>query len=245
MLFILLNSCASKKDVFYFQDLDKSQLINISPIENTLQPNDILQITVEALIPETAIIYNKIPTGNASTNLELTLLDGYLVSPERIINFPVLGKIHVGNRTTFQFEDYIENLLVKGGFLSDPTVTVRLLNAKVTVLGEVKSPGTFNFTENKLSLLQVLGLAGDLNINADRQNIIILRTVDGVQKSFNIDLTSVSWLESEYSYVLPNDIIVIRPNSSKVKKAGYVGDSSVVLSIVSTILSAILIITNL
>ena len=148
-------------------------------------------------------------------------------------------------RKNYLLEDYIEDLLIKGGNLSDPTVTVRLLNAKVTVLGEVKSPGTFNFTENKLSLLQVLGLAGDLNINADRQNIIILRTVDGVQKNFNIDLTTVSWLESEYSYVLPNDIIVIRPNSSKVKKAGYVGDSSVVLSIVSTILSAILIITNL
>ena len=244
ILLFLINSCASKKDVIYFQDIDKLEPINISAIQNTIQPNDILKITVDALIPEAAIPYNRF-SRDQSTSLELTMLDGYLVSPERIINFPVLGKIYIGNITTFELEDYIEDLLIKGGYLSDPTVSVRLLNGKVTVLGEVKSPGTFQFRENKLSLLQALGLAGDLNINGDRENIIILRTIDGVQKKYKIDLTSINWLDSEYSYILPNDIILVSPNNSKIKMAGYVGDASVVLSIVSTLLTAIIIITNL
>ena len=132
-----------------------------------------------------------------------------------------------------------------GGYLINPNVTVRLLNAKVTILGEVNTPGTFSFTENNISLLQALGLAGDLTINGNREDVLLLRRIGGLQTTTHINLTSASFLESPYQMVKPNDVIVVNPNSAKLKTAGYVGDLSSILGITSVILTTILLFQRL
>ena len=173
------------------------------------------------------------------------ILEGYLVSQDKTINFPVLGTLSVANKTIVDLEKDLKERLESDGYLIDPIVTVRLLNAKVTILGEVNSPGTFNFTENNMSFLQALGLAGDLTINGNREDIIIIRSIDGIQTTSHLNLTSANWLSSPYQNIKTNDVIVVNPNSAMVKTAGFIGNASVVLAMASIILSSIVILTNL
>ena len=241
----LLQSCVSKKEILYMQDLDAYSPMELSHNNNTIQIDDILNITVGALMPEAALPYNKIsPTMTMANSLDLIKLEGYLVSQDKTINFPVLGIVSVAGKTTIVLEKELKERLKAGGYLIDPIVTVRLLNAKVTILGEVRAPGTYTFTENSMSFLQALGLAGDLTINGDREDVIIIRNVDGIQTASHINLTSADWLSGNNQNIKPNDVIVVNPNMAKVKSAGYIGNASVVLAMASIILSSIILITR-
>ena len=228
------------------QDLDTYSPMELSNNKHTLQVDDILNITVGALVPEAAIPYNKnFGVIQQNPNIELMILDGYLVSQDKTINFPVLGTLSVANKTIIDLEKDLKERLESGGYLIDPIVTVRLLNAKVTLLGEVKNPGTFTFTENNMSFLQALGLAGDLTINGNREDIIIIRSIDGIQTTSHLNLTSADWLNGPYQNIKTNDVIVVNPNAAMVKTAGFIGNASVVLAMASIILSSIVILTNL
>ena len=228
------------------QDLDSYSPTELYYNNNEIQIDDVLNITVGALIPETAIPYNKnFGEIQQNQNIEVMKLEGYLVSQDKTINFPVLGILSVANKTIVDLEKDLKERLESDGYLIDPIVTVRLLNAKVTILGEVNSPGTFNFTENNMSFLQALGLAGDLTINGNREDIIIIRSIDGIQTTSHLNLTSANWLSSPYQNIKTNDVIVVNPNSAMVKTAGFIGNASVVLAMASIILSSIVILTNL
>ena len=245
LLILLLQSCVSKKQILYIQDFDDYTPTELSYMENTLQVDDILNINVGALIPAAAMPFNKIsPNMTMANSIELINLEGYLVSQDKTINFPVLGKISVAGKTTTTLEKDLKERLEFGGYLIDPTVTVRLLNAKVTILGEVKMPGTFTFTENNMSFLQALGLAGDLTINGKREDVILIRSVDGIQTATHLNLTTANWLSGPFQNIKPNDVIIVNPNMAKVKSAGYIGNASVVLAMASIILSSIILLSR-
>ena len=234
VLLLVITSCASRKDILYLQDADANYSSKIEYQNATIQPNDILKITIETLEPLAALPYNRGVSGSASANSpELMQLMGYLVSNEGEINFPVLGQISVSNLTTRQIEDKIKELLVEGGHLNNPNIVVRLLNAKITILGEVNAPGTYTFTEQNITVLQALGYAGDLTINGKRDDIIITRDVNGVRQISHIDLTSTEFMNSEYYYIKPNDNIIVNQNDPRVKQSGYIGNVGTVLSVVS------------
>ena len=244
-IFTLFQSCVSKKEMLYLQDLESYNNTDVTYNNHTLQVDDILKISVGALMPEAALPYNNITGGNVvANNIDVMKLDGYLVSQTMTINFPVLGELSVKDKTTQDLENDIKKLLVDGGYLINPNVTVRLLNAKFTILGEVQQPGTFFFTENNISLLQALGLAGDLTINGSREDVVVLRYVDGVQTTERINLTSANFLSGPYQMVKPNDVLIVNPNSAKLKTAGYVGNISAILGITSIILTTILLFTR-
>lgn len=250
LLFLLiplffLNSCASKKEILYFQNSDAYNNTNISYSNPTLQPNDILKITVDALVSETAIPYNRGIEGTSSSNdIELMKLEGYIVSENNTINFPQLGHISTKDKTTVQLAEELTKLLEDGGHLKNPTVNVRLLNAKVTILGEVKTPGTFGFTEESVTILQALGMAGDLTINGKREDVLIVRESDGVFKTTHLDLTSAELLTSPYYYIKPNDVVIINPNGPKIKSSGFVGNVGTVISVISILLTTVVIISR-
>ena len=238
LVLLLVSSCASKKEVLYLQDAATEGSGNVNYQTATIQPNDILKITVETLVPEAAIPYNKISSqGMQPQNVQLLQLDGYLVSLDNTIKFPVLGEISTANLTPVELETAIREELIEGGHLLNPTVSVRLINAKVTILGEVNQPGTYSFTEQNITLLQALGYAGDLTINGKRNDILITREVDGVRKVSHIDLTSAAFMNSEFYFIKPNDVIVVNPNNPRVKSAGFVGNVGTVLTIASLALS--------
>lgn len=245
LTFAILHSCSSKKQLFYVQDLENNENSIFEFSEALIQANDILNISVGALISETVIPYNK--SSAAGTNLssiESMKLNGYLVSQELTINFPQLGTISVSQKTTTQLEVYLKNRLMSEGHLKNPTVTVRLLNSKFTVLGEVNSPGTFNYSENRLTLLQAIGIAGDLKIQGRRDNIVMIREIDSKRSVANIDLTKSDWIQTEWNYIRPNDVIIVYPNEPKVKSAGFIGNLGTFISVFSVILSTTLLLTR-
>ena len=241
---LLVFSCSTKKEILYLQDVDQHHNTEIRYTTTTIQPNDILRINVSALIPESTIPYNNVTTNNGGNSLELMQLDGYLVSETLTINFPVLGLLSVADMTTQSFSDFLKHKLESEGHLKNPSVNVRLINSKVMVLGEVNSPGTYNFTEQNITLLQALANAGDLAITGKREDITVIREEDGLRKIGHVDLTSSDWLDGEFSYVKPNDVIIVNPSAPKVKSAGFVGNLPTLFSVVSLVLTTVLLITN-
>ena len=241
LIILLFSSCASKKEVLYLQDYENFNNTSIVFLSPKIQTNDILKITVGALVEETAMPYNKM--SSVGTTIELMKLNGYLVTEDNTINFPELGFISTKNKTVFELEQHIKSELEEGGHLKNPTVNVRLLNAKVTVLGEV-SAGVYDFTESSVTFLQALGYAGDLTINGKRDDIKIIREIDGNRIISTVDLTSGEFLNSEFYQIKPNDVIVVNPNNPKVKSAGFVGNTATVISVVSILLTTVVLITR-
>jgi polysaccharide export outer membrane protein len=234
----VLSSCASKKDIFYLQDATEVAEQPLNYASSTIQPNDILRINVESIVPEAAVPYNRSSgQGIVQQNIQLLQLDGYLVSEQHTISFPILGEISTANKTTEDLGNHIKELLVSGGHLKDPTVNVRLVNAKVTILGEVNQPGTYTFTEQNITLLQALGYAGDLTINGKRDDVLLTREVSGNRRVTHIDLTSAEFMNSEFYFIKPNDVIVVNQNKPRVMNSGYINNVGVVLTIASLALS--------
>ncbi|MFB3390042.1 polysaccharide biosynthesis/export family protein [Flavobacterium sp. LAR06] len=245
LFILLLESCASKKDVLYFQDSILYESASVKYVNFMIQPGDILSITVGAKVPETVIPYNiQQLGGNSFSNIETIKLQGYLVSNQGTIIFPVLGTITVVNKTISMLEQELKKILECGGHLIEPTVSIRLLNAKVTVLGEVHKPGTYSFTEQRLTVPQALGYAGDLTINGKRKDIILIRESEGVRTIKHIDLTTTQWIDDPDYSIRQNDILIINPNNSKVKTAGYIGNAATILTIASLILSTVILLTR-
>ena len=244
-LILFFQSCVSKKQVLYFQDIEDIDISKVSSIQNTLQENDILKIDVTSIEPKASAYYNKLSSNsNGGATLEQIKINGYLVTKNRTINFPVLGEISVKGKTTQDLEMLLKKRLENEGHLIQPNVSVRLLNGKVTVLGEVNLPGTYTFTERNINLLQALGLAGDLTIDANRKDILIIRESDGQRTHTKLNLTSGSYLRTSFQNIKPNDVIIVNPNSKKVKSAGLLGNISTALSIASILLSSIILISN-
>ena len=210
-----------------------------------IQPNDILSIRVTTLSPETTVLYNpSASTGFAVNSAEMLKYQGYLVNNIGEIVFPMLGNISVFGKSTHEIEQIIYNLLLDTGQLTKHTVKVRLLNARITIIGDVKRPGNYTYFENNINIFQAIGLAGGLEITADRKNIKIIRELNNQRKVFDVDLTSNNLLNSESYMISNNDVLIVNPNTTKVKNAGIIGNSGTLLSLLSFILSSIIITNN-
>lgn len=246
ILVLLLQSCSSKKEILYFQDAKFHKVEKVVYESSKIQPNDILSIIVTTPIPEAAIPYNIQSLGSqgGGVSVELLKLQGYLVSENNSIDFPILGEIKTEDKTIEELESDIQQMLTKGGHLKGASVNIRLLNAKVTILGEVRQPGTFTFTENTITLPQALGYSGDLLITGKRNDILVIREENGIRTMNKIDITSADWFSSPYYYIKPNDVILVNPNTTKIKSAGFVGNAGIVLTIASLILTSIVLITR-
>ena len=245
IVFCLLASCASRKSVLVFQN--KEQIIGaVQPAAVSIQVNDILSIQVSTLQPELAVPYNLIPANanQGAIQVETLKLQGYLVNQSGQINFPVLGTIQVAGKTVQELEQLLVKLLVEGNHLLAPTVNIRLLNGKVTILGQVARPGTYSFTEQNLTVLQALGLAGDLTIEGVRKEVLLIREQNGQRTYVTLDLTQTNWFSSDYYYIKQNDVLVVNPTGPKIKTAGYIGNAGTLLSAASVILSMIILLTR-
>ncbi|MFT4800331.1 MAG: polysaccharide export outer membrane protein [Flavobacteriaceae bacterium] len=246
MILFSLFSCSTKKDILYLQNLDEYNNSKVFITNNSIQAGDILNIKVSTLSSEASIPFNSFSGSIGQVNdIQSMKINGYLVSDSKTINFPVLGEISVSKKTIKELELDLRKALKSGGYLTDPLVTIRLLNAKFTVLGEVKAPGTYETTEVRISLLEALGMAGGLNINADRKNLVILREIDDRINTTHIDLSLADWLNGPYSHIHPNDILLINPNKAKVISAGIIKSPSDVLSIFSVILSTVILLISI
>lgn len=241
----LVFSCATKKDIIYMQDIDEITTYSPSYQEYIIRIDDILKIDVYSETPEAALVFN--PRGlnsNLSTNRESLLFFGYQVNSEGNINFPSLGKINAEGRTIQEIRDYIYNEIKENDILNNPSVDVKLLNAHFTILGEVNNPGKYDFLKNNLNILEAVGMAGDLTINGIRKDIKLIRDFKGKKTISTIDLTNKDILNGKNFQVFSGDIILVNPNTTRVRNAGIIGNSGTLLSLLSFILSSIIVISN-
>ena len=236
-------SCSSKKDILYFQNNEKSTFDG-KLLDQKIEENDILSVRINSKDIETSKIYNIDLTEAIDKTQQPQVLKylGYLVNDLGEIKLPVLGTIKVSKMSIHELELFLTKRLVEEDHLTDPTVIVRVMNSKVTVLGEVKNPGTYNFDEKNLSLLQAIGLAGDLTINGKRNDVLLIRQENNVKTITHIDLTSTNWFESKNYYIKQNDVIVVNPNNAKIKSAGVIGNAGTFISLISLLLTGILLI---
>ena len=236
----VFTSCASKKDVFYFQDLESTSPNTTFEFLN-IKPGDILDIQIKALNPESVLIFQKQNSFAIPQNqIQNRVIDGYLVGDDFTINLPVIGTINTKNKTTQSLAIDIQKALEP--YIKNPSVNIRILNFRFSVLGEVSMPGTFTVLEERISIPQALGLAGDLTINGDRNHIILLRDEQDKKVNFVIDMTKSDFIESPYYFLKQNDILYVRPNNARVKSSGVVGDASTLVSILSLAVSLFILI---
>ena len=224
-LALLVSSCASTKDIAYFQNKMVNQPEKIDKHAGiVIQPKDMLSIVVSSRNPELVAMFN-LPVvsyqagGEVALNASQQRLMGYVVDEEGFIDFPVLGKLNIVGKTRWEVAELVKNKLIQEGYLSDAVVTVEFLNFKISVLGEVASPGTFSIDGDKVTVLQAISLAHDLTIFGRRDNVSVIRERDGKRTIYEINLTDVDLFKSPAYYLQQNDIVYVQPNDIKARQS--------------------------
>lgn len=211
LVIIVYCSCVNTRKSVYFNDLQDSSIpVTIQNLEPVLQKNDLLSISVSSLNTTASQVFN---TPNTSGTQEAS---GYLINQDGYIKFPILGNIKAAGLTKKAVADNITKSLIDAKQLLDPIVTIRYLNFKVTVLGEVARPTLVNVPSEKITLLEALGMAGDITIYGKRDNVIVLREEDNNRVIKRLNLNSNELLTSPYFYLKSNDIIYVEPNKARV-----------------------------
>lgn len=239
---LLWISCATKKQILYFQDAEalnaKSAMEHYEPI---IEKNDVLYISVSSMNVEVVEPFKR-NTGENYANSQNQLLQGYLVDSNGTIRFPVLGEITVAGSTRAQVVTMLRDRLSE--FITDVVVDVRIMNFKITVLGAVNRPGVYSIQDERVTLPQALGLAGDLSVDGKRSEIMIVREVDGKQQVAHVDLTATDFFESPFYFLKQNDLVYVQPSLKGVKKSGFIPDIPALLSLFTVVLSTVIIITR-
>lgn len=237
----MVTGCTTSKQILYFQDIDTAEIERIvTNYEPVIKRDDILKIVVSG--PDKLVVqpYNltlgEMSNYTSSTSPENATLE-YHVDKDGFIDFPVLGRIHVLGMTRQELVQYLTKQLKKE--VKDPIVYVSFSNFKITVLGEVKSPGTYNVTSERITILQALGMAGDLNLTARRDGIILIREDNGLNTHIKIDLKESDILSSPYFYLQQNDVIYVPASATRVATATSTSLWSTILSSVTTLMSVI------
>lgn len=246
------SSCNSYKRIPYMMDsesLTVEETDKANLYDARIMPKDLLTITVSSTEPEAAIPFNlTIPTIQSTQTRSLTsqpVLQTYLVDNSGDVEFPVLGRIHLGGLTKSEAEKYIVDKL-KGSFKETPIVNVRLVNYKVSVLGEVNRPGTFTVANEKINLFEALALAGDMSVYGKRDNVKLLREDNkGRKEIVTLDLNKSDIINSPYFYLQQNDVIYVEPNKAKSKNADIGQSTTLLLSGTSILISLASLIVNI
>jgi polysaccharide export outer membrane protein len=248
-LVLFLFSCASRKDIVYYQGID-----GIAPSEKStsyeikIQPDDLLMIIVSAEDPEIAMPFNLKSVSMVSPSKQ-DLVRGqetmqlYLADANGFIEFPVLGKLKVSGLTRSEVLQLLQQKI--GVYIKNPMINLRIMNFKVSVQGEVNLPGTYPVASDRITLIEALTMAKDLTIYGKRNNILVIREIDGVKSYNRVDITKADFINSPFYYLAQNDVVYVEPNKNKINGAAIGPNTGVIISISSLLITLItLIITT-
>lgn len=249
---LICSSCVSQKKMIYLQGAD---YLNANPqemaanFELEIQPDDQLAISISSKDKELIEPFNNntlIGSGN-SLNSQSNTQSGvsyFQVDKDGNVEFPIFGTIHASGLTRMELAKNIETRLISQNYIKDPVVSVKIMSFKVTVLGEVKNPGVQKITGERLTLLEALGMAGDLLPSGKRNNIMVIREEKDKRKTYQVDLTSsYDVLNSPCYYLQQNDVVYVEPNSAiRVKGSATMTTLTSTASLVSVLASLISII---
>lgn len=221
VILLLVISCRTPKNVVYFQESNDQENITSSNNSNLLYKiGDELEILVSAPDAETVMPFNKNSQSNtnvsaSASNRQTALGSTYIINADGNINFPVLGKLKVINLNQVQVQDLIQERLKV--FVNTALVSVRLKNFKITILGEVNSPGLYSISDERITIIEALGLANDMTIKGKRENITVVRESEKGKIYHKIDITSKDIFDSPIYYLKQNDVVYVEPNKAQIQ----------------------------
>ena len=254
VLVFLMSSCDVSKRITYFQDIQDHQTVSGKTEQPTpeirLRPEDKISIIVNTKVPELTALFNLPYTtrilGQPNENLSFNSsqgASGYIIKADGTIDFPVLGLVQAAGKTRDELSAYIKGELINRNLVNDPVVTVEFVNLQFAVMGEVRSPGSYKITRDHITLLDALSMAGDLNIDGKRDNVLVLRPdASGNMTAYNVDMRSFDAVQNSPAYYIhQNDYIYVEPNKKRANQstvnANTVQSASFWISVVSLLAS--------
>lgn len=236
-----ITSCVSKKNILYLQNANSVVATEI--YEPYLQPNDVISIIISSENPEIAAPYNLIDVSLSSDeSLGNQNLQTYIIDKNGRIEFPIIGSIKIGGLPKSEAIEKIKTILKD--HVKDAVVNLRILNFKVSVLGEVAKPNTYTVNSERITLLEALSLAGDLTIYGNRNTIMIIRENEGNKEIQRIDITKPNFITSPYYYLAQNDVVYVEPNKTRINSSAIGPNITIGISALSLIVTIIALTTR-
>ncbi len=242
-------SCSSPKNIQYFQDLPDSTDTVVSKaafVDPKIKPDDVLSITIQTTDPQANQVVNQklddinVLATSSATNLGPQGVSGYLVDKNGEIELPLLGKVKVGGLSTFEARTLIRQKAES--FIVKPNVQVRFVNFKVTVVGEVTKPATYAFQSEKVSILDAIGMAGDLTIYGKRENVLLVRDAPEGKQMIRFNLNKSNIFKSPYFYLRQNDVVYIEPSEAKIATTDAARTKN--LTIIASVISLLVVVAS-
>lgn len=246
VLFAMLSSCASKKQIVYLQPTGVVSDEMYERFAPKIQREDLITITVSASDIKATMPFNQQNAYqmNAAAGQDFAFKPTYLVDDDGEIDFPVIGKVKIGGLTRLQATEFLRKELQK--YIVGPGVNLTFANFKVTVLGEVNKPGSYTLPQERVTILEALGMAGDMTIKGVRSNVLLVRETNGIKRMERLDLTSDTVLNSPYYYLAQNDVLYVEPNGAQIRSSSLGQNTNVLISVSSVIISILtLVVTNI
>jgi polysaccharide export outer membrane protein len=245
-LVIGFTSCVSKKEIVYFQndEIDQSKVSN--SYRTIIKPDDLLQITITSQDIEAVRPFNlSAVTYSTSSNSAIGVAQQqtYLVDTNGEIEFPVLGKLKIGGLSRNEVINFLKNKL-SPDYIKEPNINIRIANYKISVMGDVRKPGSYNIPNERITILDALALAGDINISGQRNNILIIREENNKKVEYRVDLRSKDVLTSPVYYLQQNDVVYVEPNYARIQSASSNSSTSLFISITGLIITIVSLLTR-
>lgn len=245
VMLMILSSCGSRKNMVYLQ-ADSTQINSVyEHFVPKIQSNDILTIAVTAADPKVTAPFNPVSSmtsGNMTQSVDMALRPTYTVDEHGYINLPMLGKVKVAGLTRLEAIEKLRKELSQ--YIKDPGVNMNFNNFRVSVLGEVARPGSFVMPTERLTVLEALGMAGDMTIRGVRENVTLIREIDGHKSIHRLDLTKQETLNSPYYYLAQNDVIYVEPNKAQINNSKLGANTNIIISIASLLITVISVLTR-
>jgi polysaccharide export outer membrane protein len=240
---IALTSCASKKEVVYFQDVGSFEtIVDDDSFIPKFKVDDLVSIHVSTLNPEASAPFNLFRGGDETNGFQPRPVD-YLVDQAGEIDFPVIGKVKIVGLSPEELRVLLREKLAD--YLKNPIINIRLRNFTVSILGEVRAPGTYQINGEEITIMEALGLAGDMTIKGMRRNVLVIRDFDGTKIYYRIDLTSKNATKSPVYYLTQNDVVYVEPNQSAITASSLDNRATIAVSIASVLItSTVLLLTQ-
>ncbi|MDG1148537.1 MAG: polysaccharide biosynthesis/export family protein [Crocinitomicaceae bacterium] len=246
-ILFLLASCQTRKKLVYFQkEMIGEAQTNFTP---TLKTDDFISIIVAGDNPEVVAVFNLPPILGNAGNVNNGYVQGnneksgYLIDANGNIQLPILGSIEIAGLNRMEATEMLREKLK--AYVNNPVVNIQILNFKVTVLGEVKKPGSFKVPNERITILEAIGLAGDLKITGVRNNVLVIRDNNGKKQEFRVNLTENTLFNSPVYYLQQNDVVYIEPNAAaRSNSTIWKTTGSVFISLTSLIITTITLISS-
>lgn len=239
---LLMTSCASKKKMIYLQGIEESSTSEIVRYEPKIQLDDLIYINVSSESIEAAAPFNLGGDSQQTAGGNAIQYSSYLVDNQGEINLPIIGSVKVAGLTKTELHDFLKIKLEE--YLKDPILLVRVINFKVTVMGEVKSPGNFTINSDRITIMEALAQAGDLTPVANRENVLVVREESGIKSYYRVNLTDSELLQSPIYYLKQNDLIIVEPRFTKPESSVIGANLPLTISVISFLITLTILATR-